>query len=228
MTLITNNNGTEVVLSSEYEIERFNNFGIENMNFLNKHSPYDIFKDSESVYVASRLNSNFIFSKVIKIKIDNEIIYENNNLDPIKFGYKQVLDTYNAKFIKDINEIDYLIDKLENNKEEFKETFNPHFLNNDKNNELIIELYRLNYINVLNNYKKFIDSDKELTSVQIRNKIDYINCLKDETNINFKQNGFNTLINNFKSFVFDSTKTNQLSRFKEIVDNLDNSFDLTR
>lgn len=67
MTLITNNNGTEVVLSSKYEIERFNNFGIKNMNFFNKHSPYDIFKDSESVYVASRLNSNFIFSKVIKI-----------------------------------------------------------------------------------------------------------------------------------------------------------------
>ena len=198
------------------------------MNFLDKNSPYDIFKNSESSYISSRINSDFIFSKIIKIKIDDEIVYENNNNDQVKFGYKEVLDTYNAEYIKDINEIDKLINNLETYKDEFKKTFNPNFLNNDKNSESIVELHRLNYINVLNDYKKIIDSEKESTPAQIRNRIDYITCLKNESNINFKQNGFPSLINNFKSFVFNSTDTNQLCRFKEIIDNLNNSFDITR
>ncbi len=146
----------------------------------------------------------------------------------VKFGYKEVLDTYNAEYIKDINEIDNLINNLETYKDEFKKTFNPNFLNNDKNSESIVELHRLNYINVLNDYKKIIDSEKESTPAQIRNRIDYITCLKNESNINFKQNGFPSLINNFKSFVFNSNDTNQLCRFKEIIDNLNNSFDITR
>lgn len=228
MTIIKKRNGTELLLNYKSEIERFNNGGIENMNFLNKNSPYDIFKNSESSYISSRINSDFIFSKIIKIKIDDEIVYENNNNDQIKFGYKQVLDTYNAKYIKDINEIDNLINNLETYKDEFKKTFNHNFLNNDKNSESIVELYRLNYINVLNNYKKFINSEEKLTPAQIRNRIDYITCLKDESNINFKQNGFPSLINNFKSFVFNSNDTNQLCRFKEVIDDLDNSFDITR
>lgn len=228
MTIITKTNGTELLLNYKSEIERFNNGGIENMSFLNKNSPYDIFKNSESSYISSRINSDFIFSKIIKIKIDDEIVYENNNNDQIKFGYKQVLDTYNAKYIKDINEIDNLINNLETYKEEFKKTFNHNFLNNDKNSESIVELYRLNYINVLNNYKKFINSEEKSTPAQIRNRIDYITCLKDESNINFKQNGFPSLINNFKSFAFNSNDTNQLYRFKEVIDNLDNSFDITR
>lgn len=198
------------------------------MNFLDKNSPYDIFKNSESSYISSRINSDFIFSKIIKIKIDDEIVYENNNNDQVKFGYKEVLDTYNAEYIKDINEIDNLINNLETYKDEFKKTFNPNFLNNDKNSESIVELHRLNYINVLNDYKKIIDSEKESTPAQIRNRIDYITCLKNESNINFKQNGFPSLINNFKSFVFNSNDTNQLCRFKEIIDNLNNSFDITR
>ena len=155
------------------------------MNFLDKNSPYDIFKNSESSYISSRINSDFIFSKIIKIKIDDEIVYENNNNDQVKFGYKEVLDTYNAEYIKDINEIDNLINNLETYKDEFKKTFNPNFLNNDKNSESIVELHRLNYINVLNDYKKIIDSEKESTPAQIRNRIDYITCLKNESNINF-------------------------------------------
>lgn len=228
MTIITNKNGSTLSSNFKSESERFNNGGIENMNFLNKNSPYDIFKDNESFYISSRINSDFIFSKIIKIKIDDEIVYENNNNDQVKFGYKQVLDTYNAEYIKDVNEIDYLIDGLSTYKDEFKETFNPNFLINDKNSELIVELYRLNYINVLYNYKLFINSEKESTPVQIRNRIDYITCLKDESTINFKQNGFSSLINGFKSFVFNSNDTNQLCRFKEVIDNLDNSLDLTR
>ncbi len=228
MTIITKPNGSELLLNYKSEIERFNNGGIENMSFLNKNSPYDIFKNSESSYISSRINSDFIFSKIIKIKIDDEIVYENNNNDQVKFGYKQVLDTYNAEYIKDINEIDNLINNLETYKDEFKKIFNPNFLNNDKNSESIVELYRLNYINVLNDYKKFINSEEESTPVQIRNRIDYITCLKDESNINFKQNGFPSLINNFKSFVFNSNDTNQLCRFKEVIDNLNNSFDITR
>ncbi len=228
MTKITKPNGSELLLNYKSEIERFNNGGIENMNFLDKNSPYDIFKNSESSYISSRINSDFIFSKIIKIKIDDEIVYENNNNDQVKFGYKEVLDTYNAEYIKDINEIDNLINNLETYKDEFKKTFNPNFLNNDKNSESIVELHRLNYINVLNDYKKIIDSEKESTPAQIRNRIDYITCLKNESNINFKQNGFPSLINNFKSFVFNSNDTNQLCRFKEIIDNLNNSFDITR
>lgn len=228
MTKITKPNGSELLLNYKSEIERFNNGGIENMNFLDKNSPYDIFKNSESSYISSRINSDFIFSKIIKIKIDDEIVYENNNNDQVKFGYKEVLDTYNAEYIKDINEIDNLINNLETYKDEFKKTFNPNFLNNDKNSESIVELHRLNYINVLNDYKKIIDSEKESTPAQIRNRIDYITCLKNESNINFKQNGFPNLINNFKSFVFNSNDTNQLCRFKEIIDNLNNSFDITR
>lgn len=228
MTIITKPNGSELLLNYKSEIERFNNGGIENMSFLNKNSPYDIFKNSESSYISSRINSDFIFSKIIKIKIDDEIVYENNNNDQVKFGYKQVLDTYNAEYIKDINEIDNLINNLETYKDEFKKIFNPNFLNNDKNSESIVELYRLNYINVLNDYKKFINSEEESTPAQIRNRIDYITCLKDESNINFKQNGFPSLINNFKSFVFNSNDTNQLCRFKEVIDNLNNSFDITR
>ncbi len=228
MTIITKPNGSELLLNYKSEIERFNNGGIENMSFLNKNSPYDIFKNSESSYISSRINSDFIFSKIIKIKIDDEIVYENNNNDQVKFGYKEVLDTYNAEYIKDINEIDNLINNLETYKDEFKKTFNPNFLNNDKNSESIVELHRLNYINVLNDYKKIIDSEKESTPAQIRNRIDYITCLKNESNINFKQNGFPSLINNFKSFVFNSNDTNQLCRFKEVIDNLNNSFDITR
>ena len=228
MTKITKPNGSELLLNYKSEIERFNNGGIENMNFLDKNSPYDIFKNSESSYISSRINSDFIFSKIIKIKIDDEIVYENNNNDQVKFGYKEVLDTYNAEYIKDINEIDNLINNLETYKDKYKKTFNPNFLNNDKNSESIVELYRLNYINVLNNYKKFINLEEESTPVQIRNRIDYITCLKDESNINFKQNGFPSLINNFKSFVFNSNDTNQLCRFKEVIDNLNNSFDITR
>ncbi len=228
MTIITKPNGSELLLNYKSEIERFNNGGIENMSFLDKNSPYDIFKSSESSYISSRINSDFIFSKIIKIKIDDEIVYENNNNDQVKFGYKEVLDTYNAEYIKDINEIDNLINNLETYKDEFKKTFNPNFLNNDKNSESIVELHRLNYINVLNDYKKIIDSEKESTPAQIRNRIDYITCLKNESNINFKQNGFPSLINNFKSFVFNSNDTNQLCRFKEIIDNLNNSFDITR
>lgn len=95
-------------------------------------------------------------------------------LDNLLNYYKQVLDTYNAKYIKDINEIDNLINNLETYKDEFKKTFNHKFLNNDKNSESIVELYRLNYINLLNNYKKFINSEEKSTPAQIRNKMNFL------------------------------------------------------
>lgn len=220
MTIITRDNGSEILLDFKSEIERFEQGNIQNMNFLNKNSPYDIFKDNESFYISSRKNNNYIFSKIIEIKIDDNIVYENNNQDQIKFGYKEVLDTYNREYIKDTNEIDYLIDGLSTYKDEFKETFNPNFLNYDKNSELIVELYRLNYINVLNEYKKIINLEKILTPAQIRSQINIIACLKDDSTINFRQNGFLSLINGFESFVSNSNDTNQLCRFKEVIDNL--------
>ena len=86
MTKITKPNGSELLLNYKSEIERFNNGGIENMNFLDKNSPYDIFKSSKSSYISSRINSDFIFSKIIKIKIDDEIVYENNNNDQVNYS----------------------------------------------------------------------------------------------------------------------------------------------
>ncbi len=61
------------------------------MNFLDKNSPYDIFKNSESSYISSRINSDFIFSKIIKIKIDDEIVYENNNNDQVNYHNLKIM-----------------------------------------------------------------------------------------------------------------------------------------
>lgn len=218
MTIVRKEDGAEVYLNSDYEDNLFNEKGIKGFNFLNKLSPYDIFKDNDSFYSSFRDNDKFGFIKINKIISKNEIIlYSNDNLDQIIFDYSKVLDTYNRKYNKNINEIDFLIEKLKTNKEEFIETFNPNFIKNKNiNSSKIIDIYIDNYINVLEIYKDIIANDK-LTSAEIRNKINSINCLPND--IIFKQNGFNSLINSFEQFVSHNNENSQLFRFKENLKN---------
>jgi len=215
--IIKKNKTINIVLSSEYEKEKFKENGIKSINFIpNKH--YDILKDNNSLYNSFRLGNEFGFGKVTKVESDGQVLYKDKNKETQEsFGYLEILKTYNKPFMSDYKRIEDLIYNLENNKDLFPEIFS-------RKDEITIEQYRITYIDILNKYLNIIDSD--MTSYE---KQSFIFSQKtDIDDVFFKQDSFSSITRDIESFLTYNEELNEtlLSKFENVIEDLDNNLDL--
>ncbi len=231
MYKIINENGTislyflEKLDSKDY-IEALKNKEFDKVHFCFENKIYNLLKDTNSFYDSYRDKNDFFVGKIVEIFVNDECVYTNENNDPNLFPYGVLMDSYNVKYNKDVDYIDQLIYNLKEYKDEFKNLFNPNFLKLDSEKvDLKVNFYRLNYIHMLEEYKKII-SNENLKSREVYNKIFLIeSCTKDSDDFDLTNFSLPSIKINVEKFMSNQDDFSILRRFETIMNDKINHMD---
>ena len=215
MTVITKNNKEiELWINSKLDdlyLKKFLSKGISALG-IGKDSIYDIFKNNNSFYISSHIGSDYFFGKIVSVKVDDEVKYEDKSNNPSSFNYLTTLKSYNLKHSIDLYKLDEIKEYILEDKNNLKELFNPNFVNT-VDFEQKYSLYLDSIIHIIESYKDMVNKKdfSSLTPFEIRTKIERIMPIETE-NWHFKHFTFSTLARDFEEFLTEKSKSNLFDR----------------